>query len=183
MFVGSQFMSSRGANRQRDNLITSEFVQAVEQGAWRRWSTRPATTRSRAPTYPAATAGATAADAFNSAFDALNARMATLKAPTARCCSGGHHRPRAGHSRCRAQLHVHLRGAGLARRAVGAHPDTQYQVTLPSPFLQIHRSRCLPMLHHRELLLFFFTQMQKANNSQMNFGKNKTKKPMEERPT
>ncbi len=62
--------------------------------------------------YPAATAGADAADAFNGAFDAMNARMATLKdVRTGDKLTGvSHRRPRSGDAWNRAQLHVDLRG-------------------------------------------------------------------------
>ncbi len=56
-----------------------------------------------------------------------------------------------------------------------------YQVTLPSEWLSI-LSTLLPILLIGALLFFFFNQMQKANNSQMSFGKAKTKKNAEERP-
>ena len=54
-------------------------------------------------------------------------------------------------------------------------------MTLPSPFVSILGS-LLPILIIGALLFFFFTQMQKANNQQMGFGKNKAKVALEERP-
>ena len=183
VFVGSQFMSFSAANSNpTDNLITSEFVQAVEQGRVEKVVYAAGDYTVSGTYYPAATAGATAADAFNSAFDALNARVATLKAPDGAVLPGVGTTDLAPatlgavHNYTSTYVGQDSLGELLAR-----HPDTQYQVTLPSPFMQILGS-LLPMLLIAGLLLFFFTQMQKANNSQMSFGKNKAKKSMEERP-
>ena len=52
---------------------------------------------------------------------------------------------------------------------------------LPSPFVGLLTS-LLPILIIGALLFFFFSQMQKANNQQMGFGKNKAKVALEERP-
>ena len=183
VFVGSQFMSFSAANSNpTDKLITSEFVQAVEQGRVQKVVYAAGDYTVSGTYYPAATAGATAADAFNSAFDALNARVATLKAPDGAVLPGVGTTDLAPatlgavHNYTSTYVGQDSLGELLAR-----HPDTQYQVTLPSPFMQILGS-LLPMLLIAGLLLFFFTQMQKANNSQMSFGKNKAKKSMEERP-
>ena len=182
-FVGSQFMSFNAAsNNPTDNLITSEFVQAVEQGRVEK-VVYAAGDYTVSGTYdPAATAGATAADAFNGAFDALNARAATLKDP------GGATLPGVGTADLEpatlGAVHNYTStyvGQDSLGELMARHPDVQYQVTLPSPFMEI-LGALLPMLLIAGLLLFFFTQMQKANNSQMSFGKNKAKKTLEERP-
>ena len=57
----------------------------------------------------------------------------------------------------------------------------QYSVRLASPWGSILAS-ILPILIIAGLLLFFFSQMNKANNSQMSFGKAKAKKSVEEHP-
>ncbi|MCI2241260.1 ATP-dependent zinc metalloprotease FtsH [Adlercreutzia faecimuris] len=182
-FVGSQFMSfSAASSNPTDNLITSEFVQAVEQDRVEKVVYAAGDYTVSGTYYPAATAGATAADAFNSAFDALNARVATLKSPDGAVLPGigttdltpatlG-----AVHNYTSTYVGQDSLGELMAR-----HPNVQYQVTLPSPFMEI-LGALLPMLLIAGLLLFFFNQMQKANNSQMNFGKNKAKKSLEERP-
>ena len=72
-------------------------------------------------------------------------------------------------------------GSDSLGELLAAHPDVSYQVTLPSPFLEIFAT-LLPILIIGGLLFFFFFKMQQANNSQMNFGKAKTKKAAEERP-
>ena len=64
---------------------------------------------------------------------------------------------------------------------LAAHPNISYQVQLPSPFIDILFT-FLPILAIGAILLFFFNSLQKANNSQMSFGKAKTKKSIEERP-
>ena len=72
MFMMARTMTSATGVTQTDELQTSEFMQAVEQG---RVSTAVYDTGSYTITgsyYPASTAGGASADAFNEAFDALN---------------------------------------------------------------------------------------------------------------
>ena len=89
-FVGQQFlnMSSAGA-KPTDRLITSEFVQAVEQDRATKVVYNAGDYTVSGSYYPAITAGSTGADAFNEAFQALNARMATLKNPETGKALGG----------------------------------------------------------------------------------------------
>ena len=89
-FVGQQFlnMSSAGA-KPTDRLITSEFVQAVEQDRATKVVYNAGDYTVSGSYYPAITAGSTGADAFNEAFQALNARMATLKSPETGKALGG----------------------------------------------------------------------------------------------
>ena len=179
-FVGSQFMRTGAMGTQvTDQLITSEFTQAVEQGRVKSVTYSAGDYTVSGTYFPAVTAGAEAAGAFNSAFDALNARVATLKSPDGAVLPGvgttdltpatlG-----AVHNYTSTYVGQDSLGELMAR-----HPNVQYQVTLPSPFMEI-LGALLPMLLIAGLLLFFFNQMQKANNSQMNFGKNKAKKSLE----
>nr|WP_270297313.1 hypothetical protein [Eggerthella sinensis] len=81
-FVGQQFMNmSSSSATPTDRLITSEFVQAVEQDRATKVVYNAGDYTVSGSYYPAITAGSTGADAFNEAFQALNARMATLKNP------------------------------------------------------------------------------------------------------
>ncbi|MCI8468103.1 MAG: AAA family ATPase, partial [Eggerthellaceae bacterium] len=182
-FVGSQFMSfSAAGSTPTDNLITSEFTQAVEQDRVTKVVYAAGDYTVTGTYYPAATAGATAADAFNDAFDALNARMATLRGADGAVLPGVGTEDLSpstlGEEHNYTSTYV---GQDSLGELLSRHPDVQYQVTLPSPFMEI-LGALLPMLLIAGLLLFFFNQMQKANNSQMSFGKNKAKKSMEERP-
>ena len=70
-FVGQQFlnMSSAGA-KPTDRLITSEFVQAVEQDRATKVVYNAGDYTVSGSYYPAITAGSTGADAFNEAFQA-----------------------------------------------------------------------------------------------------------------
>ncbi len=182
-FVGSQFMSfNQQQSMQTDALLTSEFVQAVEQGRVTKVVYAASDYTVSGTYYPAATAGASAADAFNGAFDALNARMATQKGPDGKALGGV-----ATEALSPAQLgNLHnftstYVGSDSLGEMMAAHPDIQYEIQLPNPFLAVLTS-ILPILIIGALLFFFFIQMQKANNSQMSFGKNKAKKTLEERP-
>ena len=87
-FVGQQFMNM-SSTTQTDGLITSEFVQAVEQDRVTKVVYDAGGHTVSGSYYPAVTAGSTAANAFNDAFQALNARMATLKNPDTGKALGG----------------------------------------------------------------------------------------------
>lgn len=63
-------------------------------------------------------------------------------------------------------------GSDSLGELLAAHPDISYQVTLPSPFLEV-LATLLPILIIGGLLMFFFYKWQQANNSQVSFGKNK----------
>ena len=84
MFMMARTMTSATGVTQTDELQTSEFMQAVEQG---RVSTAVYDTGSYTITgsyYPASTAGGASADAFNEAFDALNSELGTMNNGSAR---------------------------------------------------------------------------------------------------
>ena len=77
-FVGSQFMRTGAMGTTvTDQLITSEFTQAVEQGRVKSVTYSAGDYTVSGTYFPAATAGSEAAGAFNGAFDSLNALMAT----------------------------------------------------------------------------------------------------------
>ena len=182
-FVGQQFMvMSNASSTPTDSLITSEFTQAVEQDRVTKVVYSAGDYKVTGTYYPAITAGSNAADAFNKAFDAMNARMATKKAPAGGVPAG------VGTTSIESSVLGSERGYSstfVGQDALAAllkdHPEVSYQVTLPSEWLGI-LSTLLPILLIGALLFFFFNQMQKANNSQMSFGKAKTKKNAEERP-
>ena len=183
-FVGSQFLNMGSADgKPTDSLLTSEFTQAVEQERVTKVVYAAGDYSVSGTYYPAATAGADAADAFNSAFDAMNARMATLKdARTGDKLTGvstSDLEPATlGSEHNFTSTYV---GSDALGELMAAHPAIQYQVKLPSPFVGLLTS-LLPILIIGALLFFFFSQMQKANNQQMGFGKNKAKVALEERP-
>ncbi len=183
-FVGQQFMNLSDAEGPTvtDRLITSEFVQAVEQDRVTNVVYNTGDGTVSGTYYPAITAGSSAADAFNSAFSALDARMATITNPD----TG---KPASGMGTTDLDLvelgsehnYVATYAGGSLADLMAQHPDVPYEVQLPSPFGDIFLT-LLPILLIGLFLFFFFSQMQKANNSQMSFGKNKAKKTLEERP-
>ncbi|KAB1644696.1 ATP-dependent zinc metalloprotease FtsH [Adlercreutzia muris] len=182
-FVGSQFMRTGAMGTTvTDQLITSEFTQAVEQGRVKSVTYSAGDYTVSGTYFPAVTAGATAADAFNGAFDAMNALMATEKDADGKSLAGVGTTTldpaTLGKEHNYTSTYV---GSDSLGELLAAHPDISYQVTLPSPFLEIIAT-LLPILIIGGLLFFFFFKMQQANNSQMNFGKAKTKKAAEERP-
>ncbi len=182
-FVGQQFMvMSNASSTPTDSLITSEFTQAVEQDRVTKVVYSAGDYKVTGTYYPAITAGSTAADAFNTAFEAMNARIATEKNPQGSVLAGigttSIESTTLGSERGYTSTFV---GQDSLSELLKDHPNISYQVTLPSEWISI-LSSLLPIILIGALLFFFFNQMQKSTNSQMNFGKAKTKKAAEERP-
>ena len=182
-FVGQQFMvMSNASSTPTDSLITSEFTQAVEQDRVTKVVYSAGDYKVTGTYYPAITAGSTAADAFNTAFEAMNARVATEKNPQGSVLAGigttSIESTTLGSERGYTSTFV---GQDSLSELLKDHPNISYQVTLPSEWISI-LSSLLPIILIGALLFFFFNQMQKSTNSQMNFGKAKTKKAAEERP-
>ena len=182
-FVGQQFMvMSNASSTPTDSLITSEFTQAVEQDRVTKVVYSAGDYKVTGTYYPAITAGSTAADAFNNAINAMNARMATEKNPQGSVLSGigttTIDSTTLGTERGYSSTFV---GQDSLSALLKDHPNISYEVTLPSEWVSI-LSSLLPIILIGALLFFFFNQMQKASNSQMSFGKAKTKKNAEERP-
>ena len=165
-----------GSSRDTDTLITSEFVAAVEEGRVHDVVYSAGDYTVSGTYYPAITAGSTTADAFNAAISALNSAtggyglggVETEPIPSVTL----------GSLRNYTSTYV---GQDSLLELLSSHPDVSFEVKLPSPWLEM-LGTFLPILLIAGLVIFFFTQMMKANNSQMNFGKAKTKKALEERP-
>ncbi len=180
-FLGSQFMTM-GQGNTRDTLDTGQFVQAVEQDRVKSVVYAASDYTVNGKYYPASTPGAAIADAMNEGFDAMNALMSQQTNRSGERLGGVATQALETHTlgteRDYTSVYV---GADSLGELLSEHPDVQYEITLPSGWISILAS-ILPFLLIAALLLFFFSQMQKANNSQMSFGKNKAKKTVEERP-
>lgn len=166
---------------QTDELITSEFMQAVEQN---RVSTAVYDTGSSMVTgtyYPASTAGAATADAFNEAFDALNSSLGSMTHDGSRLGIVKTQELAAANLGSEHNYTCTWVGQDSLGELMAQHPDIQYSVRLASNWGSILLS-LLPVLIIAALFIWFFSQMNKANNSQMSFGKAKTKKSIEEHP-
>ncbi len=181
-FVGQQFYTmSNSSQRTTDALITSEFVQAVEQDRVTSVVYSAGNYTVSGTYYPAVTAGATAADAFNDAFSALNARVATMRNEATGSAPAGINTVNLDITELGSEHGYTSTYVGSLDSLMAQHPDIPYEVQLPSGWMNI-LSSLLPIILIGALLFFFFSQMMKANNSQMNFGKNRAKKALEERP-
>ncbi len=182
-FVGQQFMNmSESSQGTTDKLVASEFLQAVDQNRVTEVTYSAGDYTVSGTYYPAVTAGDSAADAFNSAIDAMNAGMATLKDPnTGKPLSGVGTQDI--ESQTLGQEHKFTctwAGSSLSD-LMAQHPEIKYEVKTPSPWGDI-LTTLLPIILIGAMLFFLFNQMAKANNSQMNFGKAKAKQSIEERP-
>jgi len=190
MIAGQSFMSMQGngagAGKEKpavtDTLITSEFLQAIQQD---RVESVVYDARNYTVTgvyYPAVTAGQTGVAAFNEAFGALNARFSMLDHAQESSITG------IGTKNLSAQAlgerHGYTStyvGQESLAQLVSQHPQITYEVVLPTQWLDI-LGTLLPVLLFGALIYIFFVQMQRANNQQMGFGKTKAKKAQEERP-
>lgn len=181
LFMMGRTMTSATGVTQTDELQTSEFMQAVEQG---RVSTAVYDTGSYTITgtyYPASTAGGATADAYNEAFDALNSELGTMTDDSGRLNIVETQQLAVANLGSEHNYTVTWVGQDSLGQLMAANPEIQYSVRLASPWGSILAS-ILPILIIAGLLLFFFSQMNKANNSQMSFGKAKSKDYVEEHP-
>ena len=181
MFMMARTMTSATGVTQTDELVTSEFMQAVDQG---RVSTAVYDTGSYTVTgsyYPATTAGMASTDAFNTAFNALNSQLGTMNDGSGRLDIVKTQELAAANLGSEHNYTCTWVGQDSLGQLMAAHPEIQYSVRLASPWASI-LSSILPILIIAGLLLFLFSQMNKANNSQMSFGKAKAKKFVEDRP-
>ncbi len=181
-FVGEQFLSMANSDKKvTDDIITSEFVQAVDQDRVTSVTYSAGDYSVSGTYYPAVTAGSTAANAFNESFQALNARIAMVKnGDTGKSLTG------IGTTDLKAtelgtEHNFNSTYYGTLSDLMAEHPDIPYTVELPSAFLEV-LGTLLPIILIAVILFFFFAQMNRANNSQMSFGKTKAKKNLEERP-
>ena len=170
-FIGSQMMNLMGGTQQTDTLVTSEFVQAVEQGRVENVVYDAGSYTVSGQYYPAATAGSTAADAYNKAFESLNAQMESALGADAGVETQTLETQSLGELRNYTSTYV---GQDSLMQLLSQYPDIQYTVQLPNGLLDTLLS-FLPMLLLIGVMIFFFVQMNKANNSQMSFGKAKAK--------
>ena len=180
-FVSSQMMNMMN-HTETDTLLTSEFVQAVEQDRVVDVVYDAGHHTVTGKYYPAATAGASLSDAYNEAFDAMNAQMSV--APEAGSELAGIATTVLNEQALtepRGYTSTYYGGQDFLVAMLAQHPDTTYEVKLPSGFMDVLLS-LLPILIIGGLMIFFFSQMNKANNSQMSFGKSRAKKTTEERP-
>jgi cell division protease FtsH len=180
-FIGYNFMQD-GEGSTVDTLETGQFVEAVEQGRVVSVSYAASDYTVTGEYYPASTAGADIADAFNGSFSALNALMSQTRDGDGSRLGGVS--TESLDTQTLGTLHKYTSvyvGADSLGQLLEGHQEIQYEITLPSSWLSMLTS-LLPIILFGVLIVFFFSQMNKANNSQLSFGKNRAKKTTEERP-
>ena len=166
-----------------DQLITSEFVTAVNDGRVTTVKFDAGNDVVTGKYYPATTAGGAAAEAFNTAFNALSAGLSVQKSSDGqplydRVTTQTLSTSNLGEERNYTATWV---GQDSLGELMAAHPEISYEVSLPSGLLSSLLSY-LPMLLLTVFFVWMFYQMSKANNSQMSFGRTKAKMATEERP-
>ena len=141
IFVGSSMMNMM-SSQQSDTLITSEFVQAVEQGRVQNVVYNASSYTVSGTYYPAATAGSTAASAYNNAFEAINAQMESLLGSDMGVETTALEEQTLGTPRSYTATYV---GQDSLMELLADYPDVQYAVELSSSLLDTLLS-FLPMI-------------------------------------
>ncbi|MGI6590845.1 MAG: ATP-dependent zinc metalloprotease FtsH [Eggerthellaceae bacterium] len=176
--LGYMLMGRGGVGtEQTDTLETSEFTAAVNQGRVTEVTYTPGEYSVSGKYYPAVTAGSQAATAFNDAFSALNTQLTSKHDASESVKTESLESSFLGNERNFTSTSV---GTSI-ETLMQEHPEITYDVKVDSNMWSILAS-ALPMLLLCGLMVFFFWQMGKANNSQMSFGKARAKKTSEERP-
>ena len=181
MVMMARTMTASTGVTQTDELQTSEFMQAVEQGRVKTVVYDTGSYTVSGTYYSASTAGTSTADAFNVGIDALNSQLGTMTEGGQRLNIVTTQKLSAATLGSEHNYTCTWVGQDSLGQLMAANPSIQYSVRLASPWGSILAS-VLPILIIAGLLLFFFSQMNKANNSQMSFGKARVKKSIEEHP-
>lgn len=166
---------------QTDQLVTSEFMQAVDQGRVQTVVYDSGTETISGTYYPASTAGSEALSAFNTGIEALNSQLGVMTNGGSRLGIVSVQDLSTSTLGTQHNYTCTWVGQDSLGELMAAHPEISYRVNLASPWGSILLS-LLPILLIAGILFFFFSQMNKANNSQMSFGKAKAKKSVEEHP-
>ena len=181
IFVALGFMLMNGGTdnkRQTDALATSEFVAAVEQNRVSEVSYKPADYSVTGVYYPAVTAGSVSSQSFNEAFATLNSLMKSKDSDASGIRTVQIDPQYLGEER---NFTTTFGGSDAMTELMNAHPSIKYQVQVENGFLSALLGM-VPFLLLVLVMVWFFSQMNKANSSQMSFGKAKAKKTSEERP-
>ena len=125
--------------------------------------------------YPASTAGSEALSAFNTGIEALNSQLGVMTNGGSRLGIVSVQDLSTSTLGTQHNYTCTWVGQDSLGELMAAHPEISYRVNLASPWGSILLS-LLPILLIAGILFFFFSQMNKANNSQMSFGKAKAKK-------
>lgn len=166
---------------QTDQLVTSEFMQAVDQGRVQTVVYDSGAETISGTYYPASTAGSEALRAFNTGIEALNSQLGVMTNGGSRLGIVSVQDLSTSTLGTQHNYTCTWVGQDSLGELMAAHPEISYRVNLASPWGSILLS-LLPILLIAGILFFFFSQMNKANNSQMSFGKAKAKKSVEEHP-
>lgn len=166
---------------QTDQLVTSEFMQAVDQGRVQTVVYDSGAETISGTYYPASTAGSEALSAFNTGIEALNSQLGVMTNGGSRLGIVSVQDLSTSTLGTQHNYTCTWVGQDSLGELMAAHPEISYRVNLASPWGSILLS-LLPILLIAGILFFFFSQMNKANNSQMSFGKAKAKKSVEEHP-
>ncbi len=167
------FTNNSYTQTETDTLITSEFVQAIEQDRVVSVVYNAGDYTVTGTYYPAVTAGSDISSAYNEAIEGLNSASGEEGITTQDLES-----KELGSLRNYTTTYI---GQDSLMELLAEHPDVSFEVKLPSGLLSTLGS-ILPIILIGVIMIIFFAQMNKANNSQMSFGKTKSKKNPEEHP-
>lgn len=171
------------ASRQTDTIITSEFIAAVNDGRVQEVSFDAGSDKVTGVYYPASTLGGSALDAYNTAFEALNSSLGTMKDSDGAPIDAAIETIDLENKNLDKERNFETTwvGSDSLGQLMAQHPDIPYEVKIPNGFFSALMSY-LPMIILVGFFIFMFLQMSRANNSQMSFGKTKARMATEERP-
>ncbi len=183
IMTGLQKQADGDAAMQTDELLTSDFISAVNEYRVQEVTYEAGSNGISGKYFPAQTAGGTIIDAYNRALSAMNSALGTMKTRDEKAISSSVELKTLPTTNIGEQRKFTTTWVGndSLGELMAAHPEIKYDVKLPNSALAAILSY-LPMLIMVGFFVFLFYQMSKANNQQMGFGRTKAKMASEERP-
>lgn len=165
-----------------DELDTSQFVQAVEQGRVKSVTYSASEYTVEGEYYPTTNPGSEILSSLNKSIEAINLQLEESGVVDASGNAGIQTTTltsdKADEPKKYKSVYV---GSDSLGELMKQHPEISYSITLPSGFWNILQS-LLPIILIGAIMFLFLNQITKQQNSQMGFGNSKAKKYTEERP-
>ncbi len=165
-----------------DELDTSQFVQAVEQGRVKSVTYSASEYTVAGEYYPTTNPGSEILSSLNKSIEAINLQLEESGVVDASGNAGIQTTTltsdKADEPKKYKSVYV---GSDSLGELMKQHPEISYSITLPSGFWNILQS-LLPIILIGAIMFLFLNQITKQQNSQMGFGNSKAKKYTEERP-
>jgi cell division protease FtsH len=160
-----------------DELETSQFVQAIEQGRVKSVTYAVSEYTVTGEYYPATEPGAQIVSSTNKVLESMNAKIAA-NGDGSQIELKNIEGSNLGEVKKYKSVYV---GSDSLGDLLKSHPEITYKITLPSGWSSI-LSSLLPIILIAIIMFIFLNQIMKQQQSQMGFGNSKAKKYTEDRP-